>query len=431
MNAAARRGAAGLRERNPNSQPQPARREGMAQTEESESAMVAERVAQMISEVEQAQQRPQAADTKAALAVEIKEEKVEENETEKGAEEVTMAEAEDAAPAKQPEAEEDRKTKTPPACTEPKPKEVKKVAEKKEEQGKDKMWSEMTEPEQSAVVALGMSQATWDEPDDLPLGEGFYDKHDWGTLTESQREAAAVLGITAHDFESESEEEEETAVVPTVVASGGQPGSGWTPEEDSHLISLIAKHGEVDWPIRAKELGTGRSPKACQTRYRNHLKHRREGGRGPGHPERLTRPKTRASLAEVDYGFRAGEEAEQVTVAQITLWYYSVWKGGGAYKAWHERWADRNRDECEVCNKGGKLLCCGRCPASYHPRCCTPKYESWDAAMAELDGEAWTCPVCAGTALAPARAPAAPATAAPMDVAQPQQARDASQVLVA
>ena len=48
-------------------------------------------------------------------------------------------------------------------------------------------------------------------------------------------------------------------------ASGGQPGSGWTPEEDSHLISLIAKHGEVDWPIRAKELGTGRSPKACQT----------------------------------------------------------------------------------------------------------------------------------------------------------------------
>ena len=431
MNAAARRGAAGLRERNPNSQPQPARREGKAQTEEPESAMVAERVAQMISEVEQAQRQPQAADTKAALAVEIKEEKVEDNETEKGAEEVTMAEAEDAAPAKQPEAEEDRKTKTPPACTEPKPKEVKKVAEKKEEQGKDKMWSEMTEPEQSAVVALGMSQATWDEPDDLPLGEGFYDKHDWGTLTESQREAAAVLGITAHDFESESEEEEETAVVPTVVASGGQPGSGWTPEEDSHLISLIAKHGEVDWPIRAKELGTGRSPKACQTRYRNHLKHRREGGRGPGHPERLTRPKTRASLAEVDYGFRAGEEAEQVTVAQITLWYYSVWKGSGAYKAWHERWADRNRDECEVCNKGGKLLCCGRCPASYHPRCCTPKYESWDAAMAELDGEAWTCPVCAGTALAPARAPAAPATAAPMDVAQPQQAHDASQVLVA
>ena len=64
MNAAARRGAAGLRERNPNPQPQPAGREGEAVTEESESAMAAERVAQIISEVEQAQRQPQAADTK-------------------------------------------------------------------------------------------------------------------------------------------------------------------------------------------------------------------------------------------------------------------------------------------------------------------------------------------------------------------------------
>ena len=150
---------------------------------------------------------------------------MEENETEKGAEEVTMAEAEDAAPAKQPEAEEDRKTKT----LRMRRAEAQGGEQGGGEEGGAGEGQDVVGDDGAGAVGRG---GAGHEPGhlgrayDLPLGEGFYDKHDWGTLTESQREAAAVLGITAHDFESESEEEEETTVVPTVVASGGQPGSG-------------------------------------------------------------------------------------------------------------------------------------------------------------------------------------------------------------
>jgi hypothetical protein len=79
----------------------------------------------------------------------------------------------------------------------------------------------------------------------------------------------------------------------------------------------------------------------------------------------------------------------------LTLWYYTVWKMTPQYKAWHERWSNRNNSECEVCNRAGRLLHCSECPASYHPRCCSPKYESWDLAMAESgEKDTWLCQDC-------------------------------------
>jgi hypothetical protein len=154
------------------------------------------------------------------------------------------------------------------------------------------------------------------------------------------------------------------------------PGGSWTTEEDDKLIALIKQHGEVDWPERANDLGTGRSAKACQTRYRNHL-----------------RNKPRETKT-ADYGF-TGEPVEPISVAELTLWYYTVWKMTPQHKAWHERWSNRNNSECEVCDRAGRLLCCSDCPASYHPRCCNPKYESWDAAMAEVGEKGvWQCQNC-------------------------------------
>ena len=170
------------------------------------------------------------------------------------------------------------------------------------------------------------------------------------------------------DGQDESESDEE--------APNPAPGGSWTPEEDNKLIALIKQYGEVDWPQRANDLGTGRSAKACQTRYRNHLRNKPRGSKN------------------TDYGF-TGEPVEPITVAELTLWYYTVWKMTPQYKAWHERWSNRNNSECEVCNRAGRLLECSACPASYHPRCCTPKYESWELAMAEsAEKDAWLCQSC-------------------------------------
>ena len=52
--------------------------------------------------------------------------------------------------------------------------------------------------------------------------------------------------------------------------------SSWSAAEDEQLLALIAEHGESDWAARAKDLGTNRTAKACQTRYRNHLRFRSE-----------------------------------------------------------------------------------------------------------------------------------------------------------
>eukprot|EP01043_Picozoa_sp_COSAG02_P054371 COSAG02_NODE_6147_length_3768_cov_1.323794_2_plen_1080_part_00 len=190
----------------------------------------------------------------------------------------------------------------------------------------------------------------------------------WGAETDGVDEDEKLGSKKTPDGQDESESDEE--------APNPAPGGSWTPEEDDKLIALIKEHGEVDWPQRANDLGTGRSAKACQTRYRNHLRNK----------PRVTKT--------TDYGF-TGEAVEPITVGELTLWYYTVWKMTPQYKAWHERWSNRNNSECEVCNRAGRLLHCSACPASYHPRCCSPKYESWDLAMAESgEKDTWLCQDC-------------------------------------
>ncbi len=49
---------------------------------------------------------------------------------------------------------------------------------------------------------------------------------------------------------------------------------------------------------------------------------------------------------------------------------------------------DGNTDMCCLCNQGGSLLCCDRCPASYHMRCIGEQAKSLP------EGE-WACPECA------------------------------------
>eukprot|EP01048_Picozoa_sp_COSAG05_P000081 COSAG05_NODE_2_length_63105_cov_159.292956_24_plen_1233_part_00 len=75
---------------------------------------------------------------------------------------------------------------------------------------------------------------------------------------------AAAAARTAPAIETEQMER------PAKVAS-----ASWTDEEDLRLIAMIDEHGEGNWATRALELGTNRSAKACQTRYRNHLRHRK------------------------------------------------------------------------------------------------------------------------------------------------------------
>eukprot|EP01048_Picozoa_sp_COSAG05_P024411 COSAG05_NODE_5731_length_1103_cov_1.136454_1_plen_321_part_10 len=85
--------------------------------------------------------------------------------------------------------------------------------------------------------------------------------------------------------------------------------------------------------------------------------------------------------------------SKKVTVPGLTLFYYSEWKHTAAHKAWKARWADRSRDECQACHKGGRLITCDKCPASWHPRC--HGFASWDAALEELGPKgAWTCQLC-------------------------------------
>lgn len=49
---------------------------------------------------------------------------------------------------------------------------------------------------------------------------------------------------------------------------------------------------------------------------------------------------------------------------------------------------DGNADMCCLCGQGGSLLCCDRCPASYHMRCIGEHAKS-------LPQGEWACPECA------------------------------------
>ncbi|CAF4474141.1 unnamed protein product, partial [Rotaria magnacalcarata] len=51
---------------------------------------------------------------------------------------------------------------------------------------------------------------------------------------------------------------------------------------------------------------------------------------------------------------------------------------------------DNHMEYCRVCRDGGELLCCDRCPSSYHMRCLIPP-------MTVIPEEDWFCPRCTDT----------------------------------
>jgi len=51
-------------------------------------------------------------------------------------------------------------------------------------------------------------------------------------------------------------------------------------------------------------------------------------------------------------------------------------------------WKKKNREYCEACLDGGELICCERCPISYHPSCCDPPCDASDLP------DKWVCKPC-------------------------------------
>ena len=51
-------------------------------------------------------------------------------------------------------------------------------------------------------------------------------------------------------------------------------------------------------------------------------------------------------------------------------------------------WVNRHNDLCEVCNKGGNVMCCSFCNLVYHPHCLLPKLD-------KVPEQEWACPACA------------------------------------
>lgn len=41
-------------------------------------------------------------------------------------------------------------------------------------------------------------------------------------------------------------------------------------------------------------------------------------------------------------------------------------------------WRKRNNEYCEACKDGGELVCCEKCPISYHPTCTNPPCDAND-----------------------------------------------------
>ena len=48
----------------------------------------------------------------------------------------------------------------------------------------------------------------------------------------------------------------------------------------------------------------------------------------------------------------------------------------------------KNKEYCEACRDGGELVCCERCPISYHPTCCDPPCDASDLP------DKWICKQC-------------------------------------
>lgn len=57
-------------------------------------------------------------------------------------------------------------------------------------------------------------------------------------------------------------------------SKNGSAGDGWTSTEDSTLIQLQRESPDMDWDEKTRILGTGRTAKACQTRWLRHLSER-------------------------------------------------------------------------------------------------------------------------------------------------------------
>jgi len=58
---------------------------------------------------------------------------------------------------------------------------------------------------------------------------------------------------------------------------------------------------------------------------------------------------------------------------------------------------DSNRDVCHVCQVGGNLKCCSRCPRAFHFKCLTPAGKRDHKRAASSNAE-WDCPVCSAEA---------------------------------
>ncbi len=64
-------------------------------------------------------------------------------------------------------------------------------------------------------------------------------------------------------------------------SKNGNAGDGWTATEDSTLIQLQLDSPDMDWDEKTRILGTGRTAKACQTRWLRHLCQRAESDTSP------------------------------------------------------------------------------------------------------------------------------------------------------
>ncbi|EGZ30116.1 hypothetical protein PHYSODRAFT_474458, partial [Phytophthora sojae] len=94
----------------------------------------------------------------------------------------------------------------------------------------------------------------------------------------------------------------------------------------------------------------------------------------------------------------------QVTTRELVSKFY-LWKKTPEYEQWHERQrekkrareakrmarmrpaADQHREYCEMCLKGGKLLCCDGCERAYHLNCVRPS-------LLDVPEGDWFCPYC-------------------------------------